>query len=98
MDVVGKGAVVGDIAPDKAMIGGSTCDEAYQAAIATFDEYIAMYRGNGDHEDAASPETNRDRLVGPSADSCFGDKDAHLGAPGAVGRAGGACSPPGRAR
>lgn len=71
----------GDIALDMAMIDGNTCEEAYQAAIATYNKYIAKYRKNGDYEDAATLEKDRDRLVGPSVDSRFGDKDARLGAP-----------------
>lgn len=70
-----------DIEVDKALIDGKTCEEAYQAAIAAYNKFIAKCQKNGDYADAAALETDRDRLVAPSVDPGFGDKNARLAAP-----------------
>jgi hypothetical protein len=72
-----------DIAIDKALIDGKTCDEAYEAAIAKFNATIAYLIRMGRNDRADNLKRNRDLLVAPSTDAAYGDKTARLniGAP-----------------
>jgi Concanavalin A-like lectin/glucanases superfamily len=68
----------GDIAIDKALIDGKTCEEAHQAAIATYNENIVVLRQKGAFMAAVWMTSDRDGLVSPVTDPAYGRKDARL--------------------
>jgi hypothetical protein len=67
-----------DIAIDLAMIGGSTCVDAYNQSIAAYNQGIARLLANGNTEAAAQLEANRDALVSPTTNAVYGRADARL--------------------
>ncbi|MFI9275228.1 LamG domain-containing protein [Kitasatospora sp. NPDC052896] len=70
-----------DIEIDLALMGQATCEEAYQAAIAVYNSKIGWFQGRGDVDAASFLRKDRDRLVAPSTDPRYGDKNARLAGP-----------------
>lgn len=67
-----------DAAIDLAMLGGKTCDQAYQAAMAAYKSAYAAFIAEGDEEGAASCVSNMNGLVSPTTNSAYGNKNAFL--------------------
>jgi hypothetical protein len=67
-----------DIKIDLSMIAGKTCDDAYNDAIKLFNDNIALLSRRGEHDLAASLESNRNALVSPTTNAAYGNKTARL--------------------
>jgi hypothetical protein len=67
-----------DAAIDIALADGGSADDAYRAAVKSFNKQIAKLKAAGQTYRASLLQHNRDALCAPSVDQKFGDPTARL--------------------